>query len=42
MTTLAVTDINQADKSAVAWGSVIAGGIAAAALSLFLLALGVG
>lgn len=42
MTTLAVADVNQADQTTVSWGSVIAGGVAAAALSLFLLTLGVG
>jgi hypothetical protein len=42
MATMAVTDLSQTEQSTVSWGAVIAGGIAAAALSLFLLALGVG
>jgi hypothetical protein len=42
MATMAVTDLTQTEQSTVSWGAVIAGGIAAAALSLFLLALGVG
>jgi hypothetical protein len=42
MATMAVTDLSQGEQSTVSWGAVIAGGIAAAALSLFLLALGVG
>lgn len=42
MATMAVTDLSQSEQSTVSWGAVIAGGIAAAALSLFLLALGVG
>jgi hypothetical protein len=42
MATLAVTDVTQTEHTTVSWGAVIAGGIAAAALSLFLLALGVG
>ena len=33
---------HQAENSTVVWGAVIAGGVAAAALSLFLLTLGVG
>ena len=42
MATMAVSDLTQTEQSTVSWGAVIAGGIAAAALSLFLLALGVG
>ena len=42
MATMAVTELNQAEQSTVSWGAVIAGGVAAAALSLFLLTLGVG
>lgn len=42
MATMAVTDLSQTEQSTVSWGAVIAGGITAAALSLFLLALGVG
>src|SRR5215203_1166588 len=42
MATMAVADLTQTEQSTVSWGAVIAGGIAAAALSLFLLALGVG
>jgi hypothetical protein len=39
---MAVTELNQAENSTVSWGAVIAGGVAAAAISLFLLTLGVG
>ena len=42
MATMAVSDLTQTEQSTVSWGAVIAGGMAAAALSLFLLALGVG
>jgi hypothetical protein len=42
MAALAVGDTHQTEHSTVSWGAVIAGGITAAALSLFLLALGVG
>jgi hypothetical protein len=42
MATMAVSDLTQTEQSTVSWGAVVAGGIAAAALSLFLLALGVG
>ena len=42
MATMAVTDLTQTEQSTVSWGAVIAGGMAAAAMSLFLLALGVG
>ena len=42
MATMAVSDLTQTEQSTVSWGAVIAGGLAAAALSLFLLALGVG
>lgn len=37
-----VTTVDQSDRSVVSWGAVLAGGIASAALSLFLLALGAG
>jgi hypothetical protein len=37
-----ITTVDQSDASVVSWGAVIAGGVASAALSLFLLALGVG
>jgi hypothetical protein len=42
MATMAIADLTQTEQSTVSWGAVIAGGMAAAALSLFLLALGVG
>ena len=42
MAATAVSDLTQSEQSTVSWGAVIAGGMAAAALSLFLLALGVG
>ncbi len=42
MATMAVSDLTQTEQSTVSWGAVVAGGMAAAALSLFLLALGVG
>ena len=42
MNTLTGTDLTETTKSTVSWGAVIAGGMTAAALSLFLLALGVG
>ena len=42
MTTMTATDVHQPEHSTVSWGAVIAGGVAAAALSLLLLALGVG
>lgn len=37
-----VTTVDQSARSVVSWGAVLAGGIASAALSLFLLALGAG
>jgi len=42
MATMAVTDLNQTEQATISWGAVVAGGVAAAAMSLFLLALGVG
>jgi hypothetical protein len=42
MATMAVTELSQSEQSTISWGAVIAGGVAAAAMSLFLLALGVG
>jgi hypothetical protein len=39
---MAVTELESTEHSTLSWGSVIAGGISAAALSLFLLFLGVG
>jgi hypothetical protein len=42
MAALAVTEVTQSEQSTVSWGAVIAGGVAAAALSLLLFALGVG
>jgi hypothetical protein len=42
MTTLVTTDVHQSEHSTVSWGAVIGGGIVAAALALFLAALGVG
>jgi hypothetical protein len=40
--TTTITDIDQSDRTTLSWGAVIAGAIASAALTLFLLALGVG
>ena len=37
-----VTDIDQTQQSTLSWGAVLAGGVAAAALMLFFVALGVG
>lgn len=42
MTTTAITDIDQSDRATLSWGAVIAGAVAAAALALFLMALGAG
>jgi hypothetical protein len=42
MTTATLTEIDQSDRTTLSWGAVIAGAIAAAALTLFLMALGVG
>ena len=42
MTTLAIADVDDTEVSTVSWGAVIAGGIASAALTLLLLAFGVG
>jgi hypothetical protein len=42
MATLVTTDVQQSENSTVSWGAVIGGGIVAAALALFLAALGVG
>lgn len=42
MSTTTFTDIDQSDRTTLSWGAVIAGAIASAALTLFLLALGVG
>ena len=42
MTTFDATDVQQGERSTVSWGAVIAGGITSSALSLLLLALGVG
>jgi hypothetical protein len=37
-----ITDVDQSDRTTLSWGAVIAGAIASAALSLFLLTLGIG
>ena len=42
MTTLVTTDVHQSEHSTVSWGAVVGGGFVAAALALFLAALGVG
>jgi high-affinity Fe2+/Pb2+ permease len=42
MATLVTTDVQGSEHSTVSWGAVIGGGIMAAALALFLAALGVG
>jgi hypothetical protein len=42
MTTLVAADVHQTEHSTVSWGAVIGGGFVAAALALFLAALGVG
>src|SRR3978361_1550576 len=42
MNTLVTTDAHQTEHSTISWGAVIGGGFVAAALALFLAALGVG
>lgn len=42
MTTMAVTDLEQSDHTTLSWGAVIAGAVASAALTLFLMTLGIG
>jgi len=42
MTTTAITDLDQSDRTTLSWGAVIAGAVASAALTLFLMTLGVG
>src|SRR5690349_17167104 len=37
-----VTDIDQSDRTVLSWGAVIAGAVASAALTLFLMAFGIG
>jgi hypothetical protein len=42
MTTLAIADVEDVEVSTISWGAVIAGGIASAALTLLLVAFGIG
>jgi hypothetical protein len=42
MTTTTFTDVDQSDRTTLSWGAVVAGAIASAALTLFLLAFGAG